>query len=188
MENVMGMVGYNQSRSNNGLPNVSDPKSVQADITYRQYMDYKKDFQQFELDQIEKSQTDTGLIDQAFEDAPKAAELSQQSQQRSLSRYGAELTPAQAQQMQRSNQRTGKLGMINAVQNARLAQQEQNTTLMSDLINIGQGLNRSSLQMIGSAAQNQSNREQAYDNAKAQSKASTMGTIGALGAAAIMFL
>jgi hypothetical protein len=78
--------------------------------------------------------------------------------------------------------------LINAVSNARLAQQERNQGLLSDLINIGQGLNRSSLQQLGGAAQNQSAREQAYDSAKAQSKATTMSTIGALGAAAIMFL
>ena len=176
------------NQQNNGLPQVNDPQQALADITYSQYMDYKKNFTAFENEQIERATNDTSLIDQAYDDAPKTTELAQQSQQRSLSRYGSQLTPAQQEQMQRTGQRSGQLGLINAVSNARMAQQEQNQGLLSDLINIGQGLNRSSLQQLGGAAQNQSAREQAYDSAKAQSKATTMSTIGALGAAAIMFL
>ena len=186
-----GIGEFSQGFSNQryaGLPQANDPKQALADITYSQYMDYKNNFTEFENEQIEKATNDTSLIDQAYEDAPKTTEMAQQSQLRSMSRYGGQLTPAQQEQMQRTSQRSGQLGLINAVSNARMAQQERNQGLLSDLINIGQGLNRSSLQQLGGAARNQSAREQAYDSAKAQSKATTIGTIGALGAAAIMFL
>ena len=166
----------------------TDPQAALAQIAQQQYNDYVQQFQQFELEALERSQTDTSLIDQAYEDAPKAAALSQGIQQRNLSRYGQELTPMQQKELSRSNQRTGQLGMINAVSNARLAQRESNQKLLSDLINIGQGLNRSSLSQLGTSAANQAAREQAYSNAKAQSKAQTYSTIGALGALAIMMI
>lgn len=171
-----------------GLPTVTDPQKTYADITYQQYQDYVNNFQEFELEQLERATTDTSLIDQAREDAPEAQRVARESQGRMLSRYGANLTPAQRQQRSRTDQRSGQLGLVNALGNARLAQQEANSALLSDLINIGQGLNRSSLAQLGGAAQNQSAREQAYESARAQSKANTIGTIGALGAAAIMFL
>ena len=182
-------VGYNQAQGSSvSLPNVSDPEQALADITYQQYQDYVTNFQDYEKELIEKATTDTSLIDQAAEDAPEATRVAAESQRRSISRYGANLTPAQAQEMNRSVQRGGQLSLVDALTNARVAQQEQNSALLSNLINIGQGLNQSALGQLGSAAQNQSAREQAYSNARAQSKASTIGTIGALGAAAIMFL
>ena len=56
---------------------------------------------------------------------------------------------------------------------------------MADLINIGQGLNRTSQNQLGNAAQDQKAREMAYDNARAAHKANTYSTIGSLGAMAI---
>jgi hypothetical protein len=61
-----------------------------------------------------------------------------------------------------------------------------NTQKMADLINIGQGVNRTSLSQLGSAAADATNRKNAYANARAQSKANTYGAIGSLGSAAIM--
>ena len=69
---------------------------------------------------------------------------------------------------------------------ARIQQKEQNTRLMSDLINIGQGVNRSSLSAMGSAAQDATQRKNAYTQAKAASKAQTMSTIGGLAMLAFM--
>ena len=63
---------------------------------------------------------------------------------------------------------------------------EANTALMSDLINIGQGVNRASQSQMGSAAADATARKNAYTQAKAASKAQTYSTIGSLGAAAIM--
>ena len=56
---------------------------------------------------------------------------------------------------------------------------------MADLINIGQGLNRSSQTQLGNAAQDQKAREMAYDNARAAHKSKTYSTLGSLGAMAI---
>jgi len=164
----------------NGLTPVDDPEKALSDISLAQYQEYIQNFQQFELDMLDRAQNDTSLIDQAYEDAPKTAEISQGIQQRNLSRYGQQLTPVQQQEMQRANQRGSALGLINSVANARIAQRESNQALMSDLINIGQGLNRSSLSGLGTSAQNQNQREQAYRNAQAQERTQNIGALGGL--------
>ena len=169
-----------------GLPTVDDPRETYAAITRGEYNDYVRDYQDFELEQIEKARTDTSLIDSAREDAAMASQLSGQVAQRNIGRYGAQLTPAQLQQQQGSLQRSTALGSIQALSDARIAQREANQTLLADLINIGQGVNRSSQSQLASAASDQSAREQAYKSAKAQSKAQTYQTVGSLASAAIL--
>ncbi len=169
-----------------GLPAVSDPDVAYANITRKEFDDFIENYRQFELDTIEKSQTDTTLIDQAREDAPRAAQLTQEIQQRNLERYGADLTGQQSRQMRRALQRGSTLGGIQAVNDARIAQQEANTRLLSDLINIGQGVNRSSQSQLVSSAQNAVQLKNAYQQAKAASKANTMNTVASLGTAAIL--
>lgn len=168
------------------LPEVTDPRQTYADITRGEYNDYVRDYRQFELDQIEKARTDTSLIDAAREDSAMAGQIAGDVAQRNLSRYGGQLTAAQAQQQQRALQRNTTLGSIQALSDARIAQREANERLLSDLINIGQGVNRASQTQLGQAAADQSSREAAYQNAKAASKAQTYQTVGTLASAAIL--
>lgn len=168
------------------LPTVSDPEQAYAAITRGEYLDYVQNFRDFENQLIQQAQTDTSLIDQAREDAGMAATLTQGVASRNAARYGANLTPAQLQQRDLRLQRANTLGSIQSVNDARLAQREANTQLMSDLINIGQGVNRSSQNQLGASAQNFRNLQNSYTQAKAASKAQTYQTIGSLGAMAIM--
>lgn len=169
-----------------GLPAVSDPEQAYANITRQEYMDYINNYRGFEEQLLEKAQTDTSLIDQAREDVQVAQGLTAGIAERNAQRYGAALTPAQRQQQALTLQRANTLGGVQSVNDARLAQREANTQLLSDLINIGQGVNRSSQQQLGSAAADATQRKNAYTQAKAASKAATYSTIGSLGAAAII--
>jgi len=169
-----------------GLPNVSDPDKAFAEMTRADYLDYVKDYRGFEDELIDKAQSDTTLVDQAREDIGAAGALSAGVNQRNISRYGAALTPAQIQQQGRGLARATTLGGIQSMNDARIAQKEQNTRLMSDLINIGQGVNRSSLSQMGSAAADATARENQYTQAKAASKAQTFSTIGSLAMLAFM--
>ena len=168
------------------LPAVSDPEQAYAAITRGEYLDYVQNFREFEDQLIQQARTDTSLIDQAREDAGMAATLTSGVASRNAARYGANLTPAQLQQRDLRLQRANTLGAIQSVNDARLAQREANTLLMSDLINIGQGVNRSSQNQLGASAQNYRNLQNSYTQAKAASKAQTYQTIGSLGAMAIM--
>ena len=188
MGRMQGKSGTSQpyAASVDGLPTVDDPRATMAAITRGEYNDYVRDFQDFELELIEKARTDTSLIDSAREDSAMASQISGQVADRNIGRYGTQLTPAQLQQQQGSLQRSTALGSIQALSDARIAQRETNQTLLADLINIGQGVNRSSQSQLASAASDQSAREQAYKNAKAQSKAQTYQTVGSLASAAII--
>ena len=138
-----------------GLAPVNDPDKVYADITRQDYLDYVRDYREFEKELLEKASTDTSLIDSAREDAQMAEQRTRDIAQRNVSRY---------------------------------AQRDANQKLLGDLINIGQGVNRSSLQQLGSAAADATQRKNAYSQARAQYKANKYSTIGGLGAAAIMML
>ena len=168
-----------------GLPAVNDPEQAYANLTRNEYLDYVSNYRGFEEDLIDQAQNDTSLIDQARDDVGVAQGLALGISNRNESRYGAALTPAQRQQQDVRLQRANTLGGVQSVNDARIAQREANTALLSDLINIGQGVNRASQNQLGSAAADANQRESAYTAARAQSRASTYSALGSLGAAAI---
>ena len=179
--------GYDQGRGYvDSLPAVTDPDKAYAAITRQEYNDYISNFRNFENQMIEEAQTDTSLIDSSRENAGIASGIAQGMADRNASRYGASLTPAQMQQQSARLQRGNTLGGIQSVNDARIAQRDLNQSKLADLINIGQGVNRSSLSQMGSAAANATQRKSAYDSAKANSKAQTISTVGSLASRAIM--
>ena len=168
-----GTPGYNAGQ----LPTVTDPEKAYADMTRQQYLDFVNNYGGFEADLIDKAQNDTSLIDQARKDVSMTQGIAQGIADRNASRYGANITPAMRQQQERTLQRQNTLGGINQINNAKYAQKQQNTALLGDLINIGQGLNRSSMDQLGGAAAQAANRNSAYDQAKAANKANTYSTL-----------
>lgn len=186
LQQQMQISGATQNRPSVSLPNVDDPEKAYANLTRQEYMDYVQNYRGFEEELIRKAQTDRTLIDQARKDVGVASALTQGVASRNAQRYGVALTPVQLQQQQLRLQRANTLGGIQAVNDAKIAQRESNTALLSDLINIGQGVNRASQQQLGSAAADATARKNAYTQAKAQSKANTYSTIGSLASAAIL--
>lgn len=172
--------------SNLILPTVSDPGQTYANITRSEYEDYVNGFRNYELGLINRAQTDTSLIDQAKTDAPKASKLAQDVAERNRTRYGMSFDPATERERERSFGRLGALGFDNAVNNARIDQDTLNTSLLSGLIDIGQGVNSTAQSQLGSSAANASQLDQAYRSARSASRANTFSTIGQLGALALM--
>ena len=185
--NAGGNIPYSGGASIGNLPTVSDPEKAYAGLTRQEYLDYVNNYRSFEEKLINKAQTDTSLIDQARQDVGVAQGLTAGVANRNAQRYGVALTPAQVQQQQLRLQRANTLGGVQAINDARLAQRESNMALLSDLINIGQGVNRASQSQLGSAAADATARNNAYTQAKAASKANTYSTIGSLAQAAILF-
>ena len=181
-----GGYGYGLGAGAGAGGSVHDPEAAYARITREQYADYVRDFRDFELELIDRAKTDTSLIDQARVDSAAVEERTRGIAQRNLSRYGANLTPAQQQEMERSLERGTTLGGIQSVADATLAQRGVNQQLLSDIINIGQEINRTSLQALGSAAGMANQRENAYRQAQAQHKQATYGAIGSLASTAIL--
>jgi hypothetical protein len=186
LQQQMQIGGVSTGGTSVNLPNVDDPEKAYANLTRQEYMDYVQNYRKFEEQLINKAQTDRSLIEQARKDVGVASALTQGVASRNAQRYGVALTPAQIQQQELRLQRANTLGGIQAVNDAKIAQRESNTALLSDLINIGQGVNRASQQQLGSAAGDATARRNAYTQAKAQSKANTYSTIGSLASAAIL--
>lgn len=183
-----GGAGRGGAGANSGtnLPVVTDPEKTFADITRQEYLDYIANYRDFEEGLINQATTDTSLIDQARADRETASALTAGIAARNRSRYGAALTPMQRQQQQRRLQLGNTLGGIQAVSDAKIAQNEANTRLLSDLINIGQGVNRASQSQLGESAANKVQLNNAYRQAQANSRAQTMSTIGTMGSMAIL--
>jgi len=142
----------------------------------------------FEEGVLDTAQSDTSLIDDAKENAANAQGLMSGVANRNASRYGVNLTPAQLQEQERGLTRANSLGYSQTLNDARINQKKINQETVADLINIGQGVNRSSLGQLQGAANSATQRKNAYDSARAASKAQTYSTIGGLGAAAIFAL
>jgi|TARA_R110000822_G_scaffold52739_2_gene136484 hypothetical protein len=187
VKNMKGELEYRNSMSTANLPVVDDPEKAFADITRQDYEDYIQDYRGFEESLIDKAQNDTSLIDRAPEDAAKQSEIARGVQDRNISRYGgAGLSVAQRQQQQVANQRQGQLGLAAGLNTARTAQRDINQSTLADLINIGQGVNRSSLSSMGTASQNAAAKASAYKNAKASHTSQMIGMGSSLAATAIM--
>lgn len=177
-----GQGGYQSA----GAPSASDPDAALAYMTRADAQAYERDYAQWERDMIKRSQNDTSLIDDARVDSAAAAEIGKGVASRNTSRYGVAMTPAQLQQQGRSFDRNSTLGGIQSVQDARLAQRDLNQDMLGKIIDVGQGVYQRSMSGMTSAAQNKNALDNAYQAAKAQSKAQTYSTIGTLGSAAIM--
>lgn len=180
----IGTIDYsntNQNFSASRLPGVSDPDKTMADVATGQYERYISGYRDFE-EALIKARNDTSLIDAAREDAPEQARIASEAAARNRSRFGLTQTAVQARETQRAEQRGAATNLAGGLNNARLAQRDANKRLLGDLINIGQGVNRSSLSQLGAAGENAVARKNAYTQAKAQHKAQTWQMVGSAGA------
>lgn len=179
---------YRMRQLNSGSSITEDPDDVYARMTRMEFNDYVKNYRDFEEDLLEKSQTDTTLIDQAREDLSASPALMEGVQQRQMDRYGTALTPAQQKAQRDAMTRQNTLGTIQGMSDARIAQREQNQGLLAQLIDIGQGVNRTAQDQMGGAAADATQRKNAYTQARAQHKAQTYSTLGSLGGMGVAFL
>ena len=155
-------------------------------VAMQQHQRYISNYRDFE-EALIQSRQDTSLIDAVPGDIEQQTEIAKGIAERNKRRYGYNQTAVEARESQRESQRGASLGLAGGLTNARLAQRESNMRMLGDLINIGQGVNRSSLQQLGVADENTTARKNAYTQAKAAHKSQTMGMLGSLGAMAIMF-
>lgn len=186
LQDYQSNMAQTRSYSTSTLPSVDDPEKTFANITRQDYESYLQDFSGFEKQLIE-ARNDTSLVDRAPEDAAKQAEIARGVQERNISRYGgAGLSIAQRQEQQRALQRQGQIGLASGLNTARIAQKDINQNTLADLINIGQGVNRSSIEGLGTASANAASKAAAYKNAKAQHTSNMVGMGSSLASAAIL--
>ena len=174
-------------RSKLGIAPSNNPDFDYADVAVRQYGRYINEFRPFE-EELLQSRDDTSLIDAVPEDVAQQTQIAEDVARRNRERLGFEETAALAQGRQAASQRGEALALTGGLNNARLAQVDANNRTLANLINIGQGVNRSSLQGLGTAAQNDVSRQNAFTQARAQHAAQNrqiaggiLGTAAAIG-------
>jgi len=186
----IGTLGYSNTQANYSsarLPRVANPDATMANVARGQHERYMRNYRDYENALIGATD-DTSLIDAARADAPEQDKLTRGMAERNRQRYGLEQTAVEASESERASQRGAAINLAGGVNNARLAQRDVNQRLLGDLINIGQGVNRSSLSQLGAAAGNAVARKNAHTSAKAQSKSQTMGMLGAAGSLLAAFV
>ena len=183
---VMGLGDAYTDYSTTSLPKVTDPEKTYADITRSDYENYVRDFRQFEEDLID-AKDDTSLIDQASVDAQNQARIAREIQQRNIERYGgAGLTAVQRQEQAKALSLGASTNLSGMLNNARIQQDQLNRSTLADLINIGQGVNRTAISGLGDASAMAANKKSAYNNAKAAHKSQMIGLGGSLASAALL--
>lgn len=170
------------------IPVVSDPEAYYAKVTRDEFLRQKNQYGQFTRDAVSTALTDTSLIDQAREDAPKLAALSKGIVDRNRERYGVDVNPAQAQARVNETNRASVLAETGGVNNARINQLDQNRTSIARLMAVSSNSYQDALGGLGTAAANAASRTQAYKSAKADAKSQRINGVGtAVAAGIIMF-
>lgn len=174
----IGTIDYRKSTFDvDALPDVTDPAKTFADETLRQYELEVGLTKEFEKDLIKKSK-EQALIDTAVDDIAVQQNLAQGIVDRSRSRYGVATTGAFNLEQRRATDRSRVNIASDALNTARISQDETNTALLNALSNIANDINKTNLNMGASAAQNFTQMENSFKAARAQHKSNKYGIIG----------
>lgn len=168
------------------LPTVDDPEMTYARITRDEFLKQQNKYGQLRKDAVNEALTDTSLIDAAKADAPRIAQLSRDIVRRNQERYGVSLTPAQRRARDNASLRGEALATAGSINNARLNQFEQNRSSLGRLMAVSNNTYSDALGSLGTASSNAAQRNQAYQSAKANAKASRINTIGSIAGAALL--
>ena len=174
----IGTIDYKKSTFDvDALPDIEDPAKTFADESLRQYELEVGLTKEFEKDLIQKSK-DQALIDTAVDDIAVQQNLAQGIVDRSRSRYGIATTGAFNLEERRATDRARVNIASDALNTARISQDETNTALLNALSNIANDINKTNLNMGASAAQNFTQMENSFKAARAQHKSNKYGIIG----------
>ena len=161
------------------LGEVKDPDKAFADVAKSRDRFVRSTVRPFEKSLLGEIDGDE-LIQEAPMDVYKQTTLGEDIAARNLSRFGVAETSAARMQRMTGNQLVRTIGVTDAVNNARLQQDTSNQELLNSLVNAAQGINKTALESLGTAAGLQINRENAYSSARAASRSQKYGFVGSL--------
>ena len=161
------------------IEDVVDAQERLATISRDALNNYLEKYGDIETDLVGDTNS-TAIIDAAR----NAQQLGQESaagvQQRSLSRYGAQMTPAQMAASQRATSLGQSAGFAGAMNNAVLDQRDRNFALTSSLVGLGNNQLKLAMGDMAAAAGLASDREAQYQRDKANAHANNMNLLGSI--------
>ena len=131
---------------------------------------------------------DVSLVNEAKNTANETFDNFSTITGRNLRRYGLTPNAAEQQSLDRNRNLARALNFDSTVNNARLDQEERNTTLRNNLINIGRGIETNAAETLSNAADRENDRRNAYETAKTNASAARKSTAASIGALALAFL
>lgn len=162
-----------------------NPDQMQSQILERKDQIYRQAYAPRERALI-STLDDNSIVKDAQDNANTTFDRNAGAAERNLRRYGISVSPEQRAQLDRMQSLRRTLNYDSSVNDARLEQNERNTSLRNALINIGRGIEHDGSTSLSEAAQRQASRDASYDVAKAQYSAQKTQTLTSLGTAAIM--
>ena len=118
------------------------------------------------------------LIDDVRPTVEREAELQKGITSRNLARYGATMTPAEAQALERQQQRGTALGLSGALTNTRVMAKDLQQRFLGGLANLGTQIRGQGLDTLMSAEYSEQLGQQAKAQNRAQYKSNIANTLG----------
>jgi len=150
-----------------------------ASITRDELKNYLETYGEMEEGMLADTDS-TAIIDSAKKSQVLGQQVSSDIQQRTMSRYGATMTPAQLAASKRMSSLGDSASYAGAVNNSAIDQRDRNLGLKASLMGIGKEQLKVAMDGLGSAAGMDASREAAYQRDRASAHAANMNAIGTI--------
>ena len=161
---------------------------IAAQTTRDQWQHYLDTFGQTEEELIQ-SIGSTEIVDRAKQTVADQTGSAAGTLERTRERYGMQNVPgAQLDQLERQMQLGDAANAAQTINTARLDQRDRNLSVASTMMQQGRGVAAAGMTGLGNAARNESNRNAANAQLKAQRQSQMWSTIGTLGSIAAFAL
>ena len=158
-----------------------------AAITRDQWNHYLQQFAPLE-NELVGDVNSRDLVTKAAKTAATQTRVGDASLDRSISRYGLNMTGVQRAQLERQQAIGNATNTAQAVNTARVDQRDRNLSLAANLMQQGRGVSSSAISGLGDAANSEAQRNAHNAQAKAQAKAQQTSTaIGIVGLGIMAF-
>ena len=158
-----------------------------AQANNQSFQNYQQNFAPL-IEGMIDNMNSTSLVDTAKENAGQLLGRTTSMQNREASRSLSQLSPAQRMALQRRRDLNSKTQDNQNVNQARIDQDQLNFENMSNLMNIAVNNRQSATEGLANGTGLAANREQAYQNAKAQTRSTNTGLATTAAMAALMFM
>lgn len=153
---------------------------IAADVAQQEEERYQELYRPLNQELMQEVDS-TELIDDAKGIAAQASSDQEARRKRNLARYGVSLDQLGQQEVARANKSNTALTLDTAVNQAADAQDQLNTNLQNELINIGRGISQSGQQGLTLAANLETQRNNYNSQLEAQQDAAASSLFGGVG-------